>query len=331
VRDNRVNYVVVGLFVLASLAGLVVAVAMLTGRTGATDDYYAVYGNVTGVKFGTQVFYEGYPIGQVETVTPQQNAGRMEFRVDFSVIEDWRIPDDSVVHIAAPSLLSAKALDIRAGDSPDPLEPGARVTSVEAADVFAVVNDVAAEFQSLSRDSVRPLLANLNDAVLNIDSMVSGDGATMLAQIKTLVDQVSQRAPQMLADIETFSTNLALTSTDIAAVFTPDMTAKIRDAVDGLTNAANGIDALMADAEALVKAANATVAETGEMVSDNRGKIDDTLTDVRLIANSVARNIDSINHHLDGASRNMYEFTRQIRANPGLLLSGTSPPDEAAE
>jgi phospholipid/cholesterol/gamma-HCH transport system substrate-binding protein len=175
VRDNRVNYVVVGLFVLASLAGLVVAVAMLTGRTGATDDYYAVYGNVTGVKFGTQVFYEGYPIGQVETVTPQQNAGRMEFRVDFSVIEDWRIPDDSVVHIAAPSLLSAKALDIRAGDSPDPLEPGARVTSVEAADVFAVVNDVAAEFQSLSRDSVRPLLANLNDAVLNIDSMVSGD------------------------------------------------------------------------------------------------------------------------------------------------------------
>jgi phospholipid/cholesterol/gamma-HCH transport system substrate-binding protein len=67
------------------------------------------------------------------------------------------------------------------------------------------------------------------------------------------------------------------------------------------------------------------------MVSDNRGKIDDTLTDVRLIANSVARNIDSINHHLDGASRNMYEFTRQIRANPGLLLSGTSPPDEAAE
>lgn len=330
-RDNRLNYAVVGAFVLATIAGLVVAVAMLTGRTGATDDYFAVYGNVTGVKFGTQVFYEGYPIGQVESVTPQRNEGRMEFRVDFTVVKDWSIPSDSVVHIAAPSLLSAKALDIRAGDAPEPLKPGAQVTSTEAADVFAVMNDVAGEIQVLARDSVRPLLENLNKAVLNVDGMVAGDGAIMLGQIRTLVDDVAQRAPAMLADIETFSTNLALTSTDIAAVFTPEMTNKIRGAVDGLTNAANGIDALMVDAQALVKAANATMTETGEIIGDNRENIDATMTDMRLIAGSVARHIDGINHHLDGAARNMYEFTRQIRANPGLLLSGESPPDEAAQ
>lgn len=62
-NGGKLNYVVVGAFVLAMLVALVVSLAVLMGRTGATDDYYAVYRNVTGVKFGTQVLYEGYPIG----------------------------------------------------------------------------------------------------------------------------------------------------------------------------------------------------------------------------------------------------------------------------
>ncbi|MBM3581855.1 MAG: MCE family protein, partial [Alphaproteobacteria bacterium] len=80
-KASRINYFAVGLFVIASIVGLVVAIAVLSGRTGATDPYYAIYRNVTGVKFGTQVMYEGYPIGQVETVTPVPEAGRMTFRV----------------------------------------------------------------------------------------------------------------------------------------------------------------------------------------------------------------------------------------------------------
>ena len=40
------------------------------GRTGATDDYLTVYPNVTGLKHGSPVFYEGYPIGQVSAIEP---------------------------------------------------------------------------------------------------------------------------------------------------------------------------------------------------------------------------------------------------------------------
>ncbi|MBF0335661.1 MAG: hypothetical protein HQL40_18810, partial [Alphaproteobacteria bacterium] len=35
-----------------------------------------------------------------------------------------------------------------------------------------------------------------------------------------------------------------------------------------------------------------------------------------------SRNIDSIVYNLDGMSRNMHEFSRLLRQNPGLLLSG---------
>jgi phospholipid/cholesterol/gamma-HCH transport system substrate-binding protein len=51
---------------------------------------------------------------------------------------------------------------------------------------------------------------------------------------------------------------------------------------------------------------------------------------MRHAVESIARHIDAINQNLEGASRNMYEFSRQLRQNPGLLLGGTPPKDEAA-
>ena len=116
-KSNKINYFIVGTFVIAMIVGLVGAVAMLTGYSGSTDTYYAVYRNITGVKFGTQVMYEGYPIGQVTEVTPTPDDQGMKFRVDLEVIEGWRIPADSQAQIAAPGLLAAVTISIKAGES----------------------------------------------------------------------------------------------------------------------------------------------------------------------------------------------------------------------
>ena len=51
--------------------------------------------------------------------------------------------------------------------------------------------------------------------------------------------------------------------------------------------------------------------------------------DLRYLTDSVSRHIDAINRNLEGAARNLYEFSRQIRQNPGLLLGGTPPRDQA--
>ena len=45
-RSNRLNYFAVGLFVIASIVGVIVAVSIFSGRTGATDGYVAIYRNV---------------------------------------------------------------------------------------------------------------------------------------------------------------------------------------------------------------------------------------------------------------------------------------------
>ena len=142
-RSSKINYLVVGVFVIGMVVALVGSIALLTGRTGATDNYHAYYANVTGVKFGTQVVYEGYPIGQVEAVIPEEKDGRMQFRVNFGVTQGWRIPNDSIGEVAAPGLLAAVTLSIKAGRSKVALKPGEQIISKDRSDVFAVVSSVA--------------------------------------------------------------------------------------------------------------------------------------------------------------------------------------------
>ena len=51
-RSHNKSYVFVGAFVCAMLVVTVVAIALVTGRTGATDQYTVTFDNVAGLKFG---------------------------------------------------------------------------------------------------------------------------------------------------------------------------------------------------------------------------------------------------------------------------------------
>jgi phospholipid/cholesterol/gamma-HCH transport system substrate-binding protein len=60
---RRSGDLLVGVLVLAMLTALIGGIALLTGG-GPADRYFTVYSNVTDVRFGTPVLYEGYPVGR---------------------------------------------------------------------------------------------------------------------------------------------------------------------------------------------------------------------------------------------------------------------------
>lgn len=330
-RSNKINYAVVGSFVIVMAVLLVIAVAWLTGRTGPTDPYFAVYRNVTGVKFGTQVLYEGYPIGQVTAVKPVESRGRMEFRVDFDVTEGWRIPNDSLAEIGTSSLLSAVSINIRSGVSSDPLEPGEQINSRESANIFDVVADVAGRLAELADQKLKPLLDTLNRGGGVLGDILEDDGRVIVEQVRLLVEDLSTRAPKITDQVESFAgdldrlgANLNRSADELNAFLTPENRTKVQGIVDNLDRAAASLDNLMIETNAMVGTAN-------DLLEGNSDNVEQTAEDLRHVAASIARYIDSINHNLDGAARNMYEFSRQIRQNPGLLLGGTPPSDNAAQ
>ncbi|MEX0695484.1 MAG: MlaD family protein [Rhodospirillales bacterium] len=331
-RTSKINYFIVGLFVITMIVGLVVAIALLTGRTGATDRYHAYYSNVTGVKFGTQVVYEGYPIGQVIDVKPEEKDGRMRFRVDFTVTEGWKIPNDSIVEIAAPGLLAAVTLAVSAGESTTPHTVDAEVKAAERADMFAAVANVAGDFGDLSNNYLKPLLKNVDNTVLQIGEflqvggegrMIAADARDTMGMARSVMADLKDRIPTIASRLETILGDVSITTRRLNAILTEENQAKIIGMVDNLNAATQKFDTVLITLNSILK-------DIDDLVLDQDGDVAKTMKESRYIVESVSRNIDAINQNMDGAARNLYEFSRQIRQNPGLLLGGSAPEDKGS-
>ena len=87
----------------------------MTGQTSAHHSYYVVFENVADVRFGTQVRYEGFPVGQVEDIGPETEDGTTRFLLEISIEKDWPIPADSIARIGSSTFLGAKTVDVVAG------------------------------------------------------------------------------------------------------------------------------------------------------------------------------------------------------------------------
>ena len=336
-RSNKVNYVVVGGFMLAMLAGLVVSLALLTGRTGATDGYFTVYRNVSGIKFGTQVLYEGYPIGQVEEITPMERDGSMLFRVDFTVAEGWRIPEGSVARVAASGLLAAVTVNIDAGTGGAALEPGSQVAGREPDNIFAAVTSVASDMTNLTEQSLKPLLANIDRTVTTVSGLLEGDVQSLVGQLSalaqdmnTLALDMSERLPKIADNIETFTVKMNRSSDDLNSFLSPANRKSVEHLIATTDATVESYARVADDLSRTRQKLDRFLDDVNTMVGDNRLDIEKSVVDLRYVVDSMARHVDSLNQNLEGAARNMNEFSRQIRQNPGLLLGGTPPADKAA-
>ena len=316
-RRDTINYLAVGVFVLTLFVLFMVVLYKITGRTGPTDNYFVTYGNVEGIKYGTPVLYEGFQIGQVDLVEPKRAGGGTEFELTLAVTKGWQLPEDSIAKVAKSGLLSSVAINIQEGKSKAPLAPGSRLRGEEAIDIFAAVSDVAADFKSLSRESIRPLLDNLNKQV----DVLSADwrGITQ-GSLKPILDK--QVSP-LLDKLD-----------DSAAGLKEVLSAKNQEHINvilgNLDRSSTDLQSLMAEIGETRKAMDKLLADTDRLVASNEEDVRTIVTDVKKSLYAVSQHIDAVTHDLEGSSRNMQEFTRQIRENPSILLRGSSPPDEGA-
>lgn len=299
--NQRTNYITVGLFVSAMLAATITWLVMLTGGTGPRESYVLIFENVSDVKFGTQVRYEGFPIGEVENISPLPDGASMRFRVDVGINRDWRIPQNSVARITASSFLAAKTIDIASGDSPEIIAPGGEIATASAGDMFAVMATAAAEITELNRASIRPLLATLNGLAGTL-----ADGAPRITEDLASVAQRMNRSLAALQEI--------LASENIQA---------IRRVIRNVENTSGTLASSSTDLSVTIRRADNLVRNLDELLEENRNNLDQSLKDANYTMQSMAQAIDSIVYNLDGAARNMNEFSRLIRQNPGLLLNST--------
>ena len=400
-KSDRINYIIVGGFVMLMLTGIVISVAMLSGRTGATDTYYTSYEDVTGLKFGSQVLYMGFPVGQVEEIFPELEDGTMVFRLELALtsrFKDWKVPSDSVAQMKSAGLLSAMAIDIRAGEGRSWLQPDDFIPGLPATDIFAAVSDTANALKRLTETRLEPLLTNLDEYVDSIGQVLHTEGGATLRNLNIFSQTLADRGPELIDEVVSLSASLKLTSDSLAKVLSPGNADKLDSVVDNVLAASVSLSLMSAEAREDINAllgpksqerinamvdnfsrASANVATMSQTLDErvkeiltpetaskmqralgnvavaadniasltsdlhftrekldrllvglnaiseeNRPHLRESAIDLRHTLRSLSQRVDAITYNLEGASRNLSEFSRTIRNNPAVLLMGTS-------
>jgi phospholipid/cholesterol/gamma-HCH transport system substrate-binding protein len=315
-KQDNINYFMVGSLVLGVLVLLLVVLVRLTGQQGDTESYYVTYNTITGIKRGSAVTFGGYQIGQVDAITPVNVDGSTRFKLELAVQQGWPIPQNSTARIISPGLLSDPQVDISEGSSPERLSPGGTLHGREAANLFAAMDTVAYEFQDLSEHSIKPLLKNLSQRIDSVSHRIDDIGGDL-----------DEGVPQVITRVNTLLSSLNRSAGQLETILGDNN----QQHISSLFKNADQMSAKLLD---LSQSFDKVVAQLDQMLDSSnkllQGSSDDVRQSVISLRNAlhvVSQNIDTIMYNLNASSRNVNEFSHEIRNNPSVLLRSNPSPD----
>jgi len=296
------NYFWVGLFTLITSVFTLWILVKMTGKEADAVEYHSYYANVTGLSYGTPVYFEGYRIGQIETITPEYKQSKLDFKVTYSVLKEWRIPNDSSAQINSAGLLADMSINIKGGESTTHFQPGATVPGLPPADLFAQLAGVSDNITEISEEQVKPMLEMLHERLDSITAQIDDGLPGIMDNINTStneLNQLMQSANKILSNentenIDEFIANLA------------KLTAQMQLSIETLDEGLANINHLVSDARGLISADDSEMAEIIKTASRS------------MLA--LSNKLDSITNEIESASMNLNEATNLIRKNPSSLI-----------
>jgi phospholipid/cholesterol/gamma-HCH transport system substrate-binding protein len=180
---------IVGLFVVASLAALLIMVLVIARQEGLWQnyvEYQAVFKNISGLRVGSEVRLAGVVVGSVTNTTVRSDG---KILVTFEVLEKYReqIREDSVATIGMIGLLGDRSLDLASGTPEKPiLPPGGLVAATEPLDLQVLLARAAPSLDSIQKAFDN--LAKITDDMSN----PKGDFKLALANIREISHKINQ-------------------------------------------------------------------------------------------------------------------------------------------
>jgi len=181
-------------------------------------------------------------------------------------------------------------------------------------------------------------MANLTKAAGGVIDLLDKKGGELIENIQDLMGTMTEQAPEIVENINLFSEKINKSADQLSRMLSQENLEAIDTILAEMQTSTNNLTQLTTELVDTRQAVDKLLANlddisgrVGNLVTDNQLDVDRSIVDLRHTVETVARHITAINQNLEGASRNMYEFTRQIRQNPGLLIGGSAQPDNAAK
>ena len=294
-KRDTVNYTLVGAVVLAAIVLLLVGLALITGRSGATTDYLVRYHNVTSLRYGTPVFYQGYRIGQVTGIKPERTAEGTRYKVELAIRRDWPIPNDSPARLQATGLLADVSVGISEGVSKEVLPPGGELKGIEGADIFAAMNELAGQITELTRNQITPLIRTLSQ------------------RVDSITGAIDEKTPEILDQTRSLLEKLNVASVGLNDVLKPENRAEVGRILGEVSK-------LSTEMRKTRETLDQALGEIAAIAKENRPDLRSSVQDLASVLEALSARMDVITHHLESSSRNLDEFSREIRSHPNRLI-----------
>ncbi len=296
------NYFWVGLFTLIIIVLTLMAMVKMTGKQGDVDEYHSYYNNVTGLGFGTPVYYEGYRIGQIERIAPEAKKSGLVFKVSFSIKQGWQIRTDANAQIQSAGLLADMSININAGKENTFYTPGDVIPGRLPEDLFAQLGEVSEDITDITEDQIKPMLDMLNTRLDSITRQVDDGLPSIMQNINDTtanLNQVAQSANNILNTENSERISQVLENM-------VNISANMQNSLKALDKSMDNIDALITDARGLV--------------TDNDSVVATMLDTLSRTSTDASQQLDVILGEIESASMNLNEATNAIRRNPASLI-----------
>ncbi len=188
-KDSRRYETIVGIFVVASMAVLLIMVLIIARQEGLFQkyvEYRAIFKNVSGLKVGSEVHLAGVTVGNVRAITISPEGSTL---VTFSVVQKYsdRVRADSQASIGYMGLLGEKSLDLTAGSINQPvIPPEGWVAAIEPLDITHLLAKAG------------PSLEDLQKTLHNLAEITGGMGkpgsdfAKIMEQVKQIATKINE-------------------------------------------------------------------------------------------------------------------------------------------
>jgi len=296
------NYFLVGLFTLV-IGGLTIfALLLMGGKNNEADTYYSYFENVTGLSYGNPVYYEGYRVGQVENIIPETKNGQLFFKTEYTLIDGWNIPKDSITKIQSSGLLSDMSLSIYAGKSNEYIKPNHEIKGIKGDDIMATVTKLANDLSTLNKEKITPLFDLIYERVDTITKSLETD----IPAILTSVDDLVKNMNGLVNDA-----NKLLTEGNIEGV--EKIISNLENLSKDIADAGNWV-------ENTLKQANELIASGKDLIDNSDSKVASLLDTANKMVDAFSLKAETIANELESASMNLNEATETIRKHPSSLV-----------
>lgn len=201
-------------------------------------DYVSYYPDLEGLVVSAPVYVKGYKAGSVSSV--EYDADMDMFRVECSVLKDFRVPSDSRLVIYGVDIMGGKGIRIDYGSSLETAEDGAVLEGEYEPDLISslssgivplleklngltdslgiAVSGINSLFSETNRASVSGTLVHLERTAANAESIsaaINGKSAELDAFVDNLhllssrFVEIAGKADSAMTDINAFSSSLA--------------------------------------------------------------------------------------------------------------------------